>query len=241
MSLRRSHALAWLTAALVAPTLPARSAAAAKGDGAYAEEERPAEGVEAIRVDAPIRVIVSQGGASRATLSGDRNLLPIVVTRVEERTLVVVARESFDPLYPLTLSVSVPRLSAVSIGGAAAVSLGAFRGGELRLEVSGAADVRAGELQFSTISADVSGASHLTLSGHAERARLSVGGAANLDGGALTAGTASVQVSGPSSLTLGASGALTGAIAGGGFARYYGSRESAAGLSVSESSTIQFL
>ncbi|UQA59905.1 head GIN domain-containing protein [Polyangium aurulentum] len=222
-------------------TSSAWAESAVRGNGVSTEARRSVREFDQIQASGPYQLDISRGSRESVTIRGDRNIVPLVRTRQEGKTLFISVSQPIEPRIPLVVSLSVPELSAVSLTGAVEANLDAFSGRELRLEVGGACSLRAKNLRFSRLSADVTGASSLELGGHAAQAHLRIVGSSRFDGASLTSRGASLEVIGASSASLGASGNLTGRVVGASTVHYGGTPASAAGLAVDFTSFLEAL
>ncbi len=152
------------------------------GSGTHATESRPLGDFTQIEFLGAGRVEVSIGELQPLQLSGDDNVLPLIETNVSDGKLVVRATRAFNAVQPLVLTVTVPNLIAVLLGGA----------GEI--VVTGVAN--------DALRADVIGAGQVALSGTTANLVLTVSGVGSLDASNLAAGAVSVEVSGTGSANV---------------------------------------
>ena len=114
-----------------------------QGQGAVTSEDRTTPPFRRIDVGAGMRVIVGTGGATSVTLGAQPNLLPLITTEVQGDQLVVeVAPPGVTSTEPITLTVKVPELDAVTLG-AGATGTVEDMGGPLAVDVSAGATITA--------------------------------------------------------------------------------------------------
>lgn len=104
----RRHALLALTALLAAcdPVV---------GSGTMATETRQIDhDFDGVIVEGGVRADVVAGRIQRVTLTADDNLLPLIWTRVEDRSLNVEPSEAVEPMTPIELSVDTSTVAFVS-------------------------------------------------------------------------------------------------------------------------------
>ncbi len=150
-----------------------------------------------------MRLDVTVGADRSVTVTGDDNLVPLVVTRVDGDELVVETSESYTTEIGLTAVVTVPKLTGVSISGA---GKGHVKG-----------------LSNEGFEVDISGAAKLTLEGTTKTFSLDVSGASNVDATKLAAQDVKVSSSGASKLKVDAQKTLDVEVSGAGKVRYKGS------------------
>ena len=150
-----------------------------RGSGKEATEERKVGTFTALHISVAARVEVTVGRPLRLTLTGDNNILPLILTEVHDRTLRVKAKESYTSQRELVVAVDVPSLSSVRVEGAGDVAIKGLNGSTFTLDVSGAYDVVAsgtvGELAVTVNGAGDANLKALTSSS----ARIEVNGAGN--------------------------------------------------------------
>jgi hypothetical protein len=107
-------------------------------------------------------VVVTRGPSTALTVSGGRNRVRDVITRVEAGTLIVEERGS-DPTFHLgddgpTVTVSTPSLVSARVDGSGDLSVAGLAGGPLQIRADGSGDVNAhGRLDALDASAGGSG------------------------------------------------------------------------------------
>ncbi len=174
-----------------------------RGSGVKATEARTMETFEGIDVGGPFNVDVQVGPATTVTVTGDDNVVPLVVTEVRQGTLHVELGGRVATKLPLRVSIASPTITEVDAAGASRVSVKGVTGEELEVDASGASEVRL-EGAVEALDADVSGASVLKAS-------------------ALTATRGEVDASGASSATVHVTSALDAEASGASRIQYSGS------------------
>lgn len=186
-----------------------------QGSGVRKTEARDVRGFEQIEVGGAIRLDYTAGKDTAVEVSTDDNLLPLVVTEVSGGTLKVYTREGTSTNLGITVTVSAPRLKAVTVSGASSAALAGVEEEALRLNASGASNV--------------------TASGTADRLVIDCSGASQVHATKLTAQAVVVTVSGASTAEVRAVGELEASASGASTVRYAGSparkHESASGAS----------
>lgn len=164
------------------------------GSGVAAESVRSVPAFSQVTVEHFLEADVTIGGASRVVVSGDDNLVPLVVTTVVDGQLVIGVQGDRDlaPVQPLRVQVDAPALAAIAASGFGTLHASGLAGDALTIGSSGGGDVTA------------AGACHALT--------VDVNGGAALDAGALTAATASVHVDANAHATITATEAVTGSV-----------------------------
>lgn len=154
-------------------------------------------GFDRLRVEAPVEVrVTTGGGASARASSDDAALLARLELRVDGGMLVVrlpgsAMRPVPGPLGIVTLT--TPRLAAVTVFGAAPVTVAGLRGDRVDLTVNGPGAIRATGIATTKLTATLIGDGAIALSGRAADARLTANGKGTTDASALTVDQLKVQ------------------------------------------------
>jgi hypothetical protein len=158
-----------------------------------------------VEVHSAFQVDVERGDTFRTTVTADDNLFDYITIKVEDGTLKVGTKPGKNfrlKRNDLKASITMPRLEAISLGGASSGQFGGFKPSpELAVECDGASTV-SGQVDTDRLKAKVGGASTVKLKGTARNAVLSASGASQLDLNGLTLGVASVKLSGASQATV---------------------------------------
>lgn len=173
-----------------------------------AEKRVGLSGFDRIRVAGPIEVRVAPGSPA-ATVSGDARAVERVEVRVDGTTLNLRMagggwnlrggddRRS-ETVGPVTVTLTTPRLLAVSVFGGTRLSARRMAGERVDLSVSGAGSITVDEVERADqLTANLIGAGEVALAGRARRVRLVTNGPGRIDAGRLTADELFVRLDGP--------------------------------------------
>ena len=206
----------------VLPT-PARSWGweGVQGDGTVAVRKRDLPPFRAVRMKGPFDVFVKVGPARSVSVEIDENLQALLVTRVEDDTLVVFAERALRPSGRAAVEVTVPELRRVELAGSGDVTVEGGTGA-IELAVRGSGDLRwRGEA--STLEASVDGSGDVRLEGRAARLRAAVEGSGDIEAGRLEAVDVEASVKGSGDIDLNvAGGKLAATVDGSGDIRWRG-------------------
>lgn len=165
------------------------------GSGQVTSETRQVPDFTAVEAHGGIQLELVQGDTTAVVVTAQSNLLPITTTKVDGARLVVDTTKGYTTTQGLKVTVTTPRLTAVTLAGGASGSGGSFEASSLVLDLSGGARV--------------------DLSGSVEDLTLKASGGAVIGLGDLRANTAKVDLSGGVVATLAVSSAVTGTASGG--------------------------
>ena len=173
-----------------------------QGSGSAKEENRSLPAFHALEVDGAYTVRIVCQKDQRVEISADDNLLPLILTEVQDGTLRVTSKKSICASAPMTLTMTVDTLDLIRSSGANEFHVQNLKGGALEVELSGS--------------------SSMTLDGSVEEFRAKIDGASGLVAGQLKANQVAVAISGAGSAEVHASKRLQGDISGVGSIRYTG-------------------
>ncbi len=108
-----------------------------RGSGVAATQTRTVAGFTGIDLAGSNKVEVVAGGRQSVVVHADSNLIGHVTTRVVAGTLVIGDRGSFTTRSPMSVQVSVPSLTAVTLSGDGMISVSGIRAQRLTVTVPG--------------------------------------------------------------------------------------------------------
>jgi hypothetical protein len=178
-----------------------------RGSGNVTTETRPVTAFSAINVSGMGEVVITQGDADGLTVTTDDNLQAMMSGEVRDDTLYlgIKANQGFSDATRVTFTVTVKQLTAITLSGAAMISLSDLSGEQLAVNHSGAGQV--------------------TVAGTVAEQRVTLSGAGSYDGAALVSERATVDLSGLGSVVVNASERLDATLSGAGSIAYIGSPE----------------
>jgi Putative auto-transporter adhesin, head GIN domain len=165
------------------------------GEGDVTTEARPVNSFDSVEFNGGVRFVLTVGQPTSVTVAAQPNLLPITVTEVVGGKLTVRTTRPYSTSQGITVTVTTPALTAVTVNGGVA------------------GDVNA--IATSDFAADANGGANLTLIGTCTTLRLSANGGATVDGTGLAATDAAVNVNGGAQATITVSGRVAGSANGG--------------------------
>ncbi len=179
---------------------------AVKGSGVSMTEDRELATFTGIELAGAYGVSITCGEEQSFTITGDDNILPLIITEVRGSTLHVKSEKEINIESPLTIVISCNSLNEISAAGF------------VNLDIAGVDSDR--------FDIELNGAGILVASGRARNVDLSVAGTASIDTDGLEAETVSVTINGAGRAGVNASSALEATINGTGTIEYSGDPES---------------
>ena len=192
------------------------------GSGKTLTEERQVEAFQGVSISGSARAVIRTAPEVSCVVTGDDNIVPILVTEVRDGVLHVETKKSYRTKVPLELKLSAPAIHRLTVSGAGDVEMDGFRGDDLVVNVSGAGDVVLKAVQGAKLSLDVSGAGDVEAHGTVTALVVELSGAGDLDLDGLKTATATVDVSGVGSAELDVSKELVANVSGAGSVRHRG-------------------
>jgi hypothetical protein len=218
--------LAVLAGALALPL--AAQAQRVTGSGTAATEQRQLPPFQAVALSGSMDLLVRQGSSQVVEVTADDNLLALLETEVrgsgDDARLEVRWKRgsSINTRTPTRLSITVPRLSALSASGSGDMTVERFETPALAIRVSGSSDTFLRGLVTAQLDIAISGSGDVEGSGSATRVGVKVSGSGDIDLEALKADDVAVTISGSGDAAVHADKSLEVRIAGSGDVRYRG-------------------
>jgi hypothetical protein len=137
------------------------------GSGVFGREERPASGIERVKMSGFGELIISQGDRETLTIEGDDNLLPNFITETNAGTLSIHERLffSFKPSQPVVFHLTVKNLKALDLSDFVRVTVKNLDAVHLSVSLSGFSQLSFDNLQTGELDGQLKGFSSLTVDG----------------------------------------------------------------------------
>jgi len=192
------------------------------GNGNVIKETREISSFDAIDVGGAFNVILTQGNTESLIIEADENLLPIIRTSVNGRTLRITTEENIRNSKALNLFINFKDIDKLDISGACNLECtNELSFSTLKIEASGASDIDL-DLTAEILLCDYSGASEINLTGKVRECEFEVSGASEIDAYDLVAEEIELRASGASEAKLHATESLRIRASGASSVRYMG-------------------
>jgi Putative auto-transporter adhesin, head GIN domain len=173
-----------------------------KGSGIVKTEKRSLTPFDSLEVVCHGSIQVRNQEQEGLEISGDDNILPLIITEVKNGTLYIRSSKEYDPQDKLEITVSVPDLKRFIFSGAGEANLSNVKNDRMEIALNGAGS--------------------LTASGDTKDADITLSGAGSVDAKNLHADNAKVNSSGVGSVEIYVTGQLDAKTSGIGEISYYG-------------------
>jgi Putative auto-transporter adhesin, head GIN domain len=215
-------------ALLVLALLPAGARAAdTKGSGKQVTETRTVAEFQAVATSGSMDLVVRQG-AQGVLVQADDNLLPLLETVVENSrhgSTLLVRWKKGERIYntgKVLVTVTTPKLSAVSNSGSGDIRVETFSTPGLVVSLSGSGDARLDNLTTDELSIAISGSSDVIGKGRAGKVSIAISGSGDVKLADLAADDVTVKIAGSGDAAVNANKTLAVSIAGSGDVSYTG-------------------
>jgi hypothetical protein len=198
-----------------------------RGSGNVITETREVNGFNAINLEYPAKVIITQGKVESVKIKAEDNLLPDLKTQVKNGTLEIFYKKASDthvnPTKPIVITITVKDLADVEFSSAGELTIDGLKTDSLDVSLNGAGNLELNNIDIKKLSVDLSGAGSMTASGAADDLDVNISGFGDFKGADLHVKTANVNISGAGSATVWVDDELDAEISGAGSINYYGS------------------
>lgn len=185
-----------------------------KGSGTPRSEVRSVGAFTAVDISGSIDAEIAIGGESRIEITGDDNLVPLVVTELDGHRLRIRTTKNVRPSLPLKARIATARLGELEVSGSSDVVFHGAHEDKLTLSLSGSTKVR-GDGTAHELDIDAAGSCDVELGQlAAERAKISISGSG--DAVVAVSQALDVSISGSGSVTYRGEPAITKHISGSG-------------------------
>ena len=198
------------------------------GNGNIKTETRNVGNFNAVKSSGPIDIEISSGDTYSVSVEDDENILPVIITRVENGTLNVNYKDNTSinndhgKVY-----IKAPSLEKVISSGSANITItDAIKNDrEIEITVSGSGNIEGG-VDAPKITASIGGSGNINLKGRTKDFEAKVSGSGDLDCSGLQSENTTVSVSGSGNAHVFASVGLKARVSGSGDVRYKGNPSS---------------
>ena len=194
------------------------------GSGILATENRTVPPFTAIEIEGSGNVVLSQGLFQSVSVESDRNILPVVTTRVVGNVLHLGFKQGtrVRNITKLEFRITVQQLTGLRISGSGDVrAVTPLRSNSLSMTIGGSGSIEA-EVDAATLKADIGGSGSIEVKGRAERLEVEIDGSGGFEGRDLESAAATVKISGSGNAVVNATETIDIDISGSGSVRYGG-------------------
>ncbi|MEO6219279.1 MAG: head GIN domain-containing protein [Ginsengibacter sp.] len=198
------------------------------GNGNIKKETRNVGNFKAIKSSGSIDIEISSGDTYSVSVEDDENILPVIVTDVDNGTLNIHYKNNTSINNDhAKVYIKAPSLEKIISSGSANISItDAIKNNhEIEIGISGSGNIEGG-VDAPKISASIGGSGNMDLKGRTKDFEARVSGSGDLECGNLQSENTTVRVSGSGNAHVFASVHLTASVSGSGNVRYRGNPSS---------------
>jgi hypothetical protein len=196
-----------------------------RGSGRLASEERQVFGFDRVHFAAVGDLRIEQGGRESLKIEAEDNILPKILTEVEDGRLVIRTERdvSISPTVPVRYTLVVRNLTELELSGSGTITSAPLRSAELRVGLPGSGDIHLEQLDAERLHSEISGSGEIELRGAVKTQEVDISGSGDYEAGDLQSDSTGVHISGSGGARVWARESLSAHISGSGNVRYYGS------------------
>jgi hypothetical protein len=197
-------------------------------DSKPVKEKRDVRGFNRVSLGGVGELVITQGDAERLEIDADEKVMPRIVTRVEDGTLVIGIepgswwRRLTDVTKTIRYDLTMREIRGIVLSGVGTIQAPGVSAERLDLIVSGAGKLHIMDLSAHDLTAVMSGAGGCEVSGRVETQDLKITGAGSFRAPDLRSSSTKVLLSGTGSVTVNVDQTLDATISGAGSIKYHG-------------------
>lgn len=185
-------------------------------------QQRPVGGFDRVIVHGSFDVTIAQGASEQLFVTAEPRLMPNIVTRVEQRTLIIETTGAINTQKALRIDLTLRELQHLEADGSVDVQMEKLRAGALNIELGGSAGLKAAKLTLDTLKLRLTGSANAQLGGSTGNQIVEIRGSAEYRGEALESATARVATSGSANASVKVRESLDASASGSSDLTYYG-------------------
>jgi hypothetical protein len=196
------------------------------GSGNVITETRKVSGFDAISLEYPAKVFITQGTSESLKIEAEDNLLPDLKAEVNNGTLEIFYQKTSGkhiiPTKPIVINIMVKDLADVEFSSAGELKIDGLKSDDLSVDLNGAGDLELNNINIQKLSVNLSGAGSMAASGTADELDVNISGFGDFKSPDLHGKSANVNISGAGSAIVWVDEKLDAEISGAGSVNYYG-------------------
>lgn len=174
------------------------------GSGKVITENRPVAGIDRVEMAIPGNLEIQQGTSEALAVSGDDNILPLLLTNVSGGKLMIRYKPgtNIHESKPIQITLNVKNLTEIQNSSSGRVTTGPITTGNFHLKLSSSGNIEIAKIQADLITAELSSSGDITLLGSARELDLRVTSSGAFQAGNLQVQQATVRLSSSGDVTV---------------------------------------
>lgn len=187
-----------------------------------ATEQRTVSGYSRLHIGGSFEVILKQGTSEGLTITAEQDMMPHILTKVENGTLKISTNDKWHSSGKAKLEIAFIDLSEIDCSGAIQLSSAApVKFNEIEIATSGSAKTQL-QITAQKLDVDISGAGSTEINGKVHKVELDISGSGKYIAPDLTSDTYEVNISGAGHAEVYAANSLDVSVSGSGLVKYKG-------------------
>ena len=212
----------WLALPAVGLLLVTTSCGFFRDAGAQTSEQRPIEGVTAVRLLTSGDLSITVGESDSLTVTAGANQLTGLTSQVIDGTLILDNKAATIADSHISYALTVPPLTSLELSGSGSANGVGVLTGDAQVAASGSGAVSLSGLDLTSIVVDLSGSGNVQLAGASTGQQVTITGSGEYSGSDLASQHAEVDVSGSGNAAVNVTDHLTASVSGSGNITYTG-------------------
>lgn len=173
-----------------------------RSSGDVIKETRNVDKFESIKSSSSADVIITQGNTQSVVVESDANLVPYIITKVDDGVLVIDIKKNYKNINILKVHITVPNLESIVISGSGDIKIpSVFKTNELYVKINGSGDLSA-KFDVKSLEYRSSGSGDGSFSGVKGILKIYVNGSGDITARDLRLSDCNIKVSGSGDLNL---------------------------------------
>lgn len=185
-------------------------------------QERTVAGFDRVIVHGVVDVVISQGTREQLFVTAESRWLPNIVTRVEQRTLIIETVGNVKTDKTLRVDLTLRELQHLEADASSDIKIDKLRARALNIQLSGNAELKAPRLALDALKLRVAGSASAELGGSTGSQIVQITGSGDYRGEGLESASARIAASGSASATVKVRDDLEADVSGSADLTYYG-------------------
>ncbi len=198
-----------------------------KGNGNVITKIRTVNSFNEVSVGGSFDVNLVDDKEGRITIKGEENLIPYIITEVQNGNLKVKFKKNYNirTTEKLVINIGFKNLKSISLGGSGNVSvMKRISTEKLSLSIGGSGNIKA-DVNTSTIKTSIGGSGSIKLAGNTQNMNCSIAGSGNIKAYSLKTEELKASIAGSGNVQINVSNKIKASVVGSGSIYYKGSPE----------------
>lgn len=198
-----------------------------RGNGNITTITRTIDNFNEISLSGFFNVVLVEGNVGKITLKGEENILPYIVTEVNNGHLKIKVKNNANLKTNRELTITVPfkNIKSASLGGSGNIIIEkTIKSESIAFSIGGSGNIKA-NVNVENVKSSIGGSGNMKISGTTNRFKCSIAGSGNIDAYALASKDLKVSLTGSGNIKTSVSSKIKASVVGSGSIYYKGDPE----------------